>query len=209
MPDHPVALALIRESGVPIAGPSANRSGRPSPTTCADVLEDLDGKIDMVLDAGPTDVGVESTVLDVTGVTPVLLRPGGVSIERIWEAVGEVVALPSVKDAARSPGTRYRHYAPSVPLILLDPEGLWKNDPRILDVRVGISYIGISPAPVPVISEVRFLSVENYGSGLFSALREMERSGADIILAELPPRHGVGMAVRDRLKRAAGDGENR
>ncbi len=205
MPDHPVALALIRESGVPLAGPSANRSGRPSPTTAEDVLEDLDGRIEMILDAGPADVGVESTVLDVTGEVPVLLRPGGISIESIREAVGDVVPSPDRKEAGRSPGTRYRHYAPSIPVVLLDHDGAWKNDPRLGGVFAGVAYVGISPAPVDVVAQVRFGSVKQYAGGLFSALRAMERSGAEVILAELPPEEGVGLAVRDRLRRAAGD----
>ena len=204
MPDHVVALALIMASGVPIAAPSANRSGRPSPTTPEAVLEDLGGRIEIILDAGPTDVGVESTVLDVTGEIPVLLRPGGVSIESIRKTVGDV-ALSHGEEAGRSPGTRYRHYAPSIPLILLDPEVCWQNDLRLEDAGSRIAYVGVSPAPMPVFAQVRFGSVRQYAGGLFSALREMERSGADIIIAELPPEEGIGLAVRDRLRRAAGE----
>jgi len=209
MPDHAVALGLIRESGVSVAAPSANRSGRPSPTTAESVLEDLDGRIGIILDAGPTDVGVESTVLDVTGNVPFLLRPGGVSIESIREAVGDVVLSPGGKGSERSPGTRYRHYAPSIPVILLDQEGCWKNDLRVEEAGSRIAYVGVSPAPLPVFAQVRFGSVKLYASGLFSALREMERSGAGVILAELPPEDGVGLAVRDRLRRAAGEPVNR
>lgn len=207
MPDHAVALSLIRESGVPVAAPSANRSGRPSPTTAEAVLEDLGGRIEIILDAGPTDVGVESTVLDVTGEFPVLLRPGGVSIENIRKAVGDVV-LSHGEESGRSPGTRYRHYAPSIPVILLDPEGLWKDKPLLKDAGSRVAYVGVSPAPMPVFSQVRFGSVKQYAGGLFSALRKMERSGAGIILAELPPEEGVGLAVRDRLRRAAGEPVN-
>lgn len=203
MPDHAVALALIRGSGVPIAAPSANRSGRPSPTTPEAVLEDMGGRIEIILDAGPTDVGVESTVLDVTGEVPVLLRPGGVSIESIRKAVGDVSFSPG-QEAGRSPGTRYRHYAPSIPVILLDPEVCWQNDLRLKDAGSRIAYVGVSPAPMPVFVQIIFGSVKEYAGGLFSALRELERSGACIILAELPPEEGVGLAVRDRLRRAAG-----
>lgn len=203
MPDHAVALGLIRESCVPVAAPSANRSGRPSPTTAESVLEDLDGRIGIILDAGPTDVGVESTVLDVTGEIPVLLRPGGVSIESIRKAIGNVVIAHEGKGAERSPGTRYRHYAPSIPVILLDPEICWRNDLRLKDACSRIAYVGVSPAPIPVFAQVRFVSVKQYAGGLFSALRKMERSGAEVILAELPPEEGVGLAVRDRLRRAA------
>ncbi len=205
MPAHPVALALIRVSGVPIAAPSANRSGRPSPTTASSALEDLDGRVEVVLDGGPTMVGVESTVLDVTGDVPVLLRPGGVSLESLMEAVGDVLPSPSSEKAGRSPGTRYRHYAPSIPVILLEPDGQGIDDPALSRPGIRVAWVGISAPPFPVYEQVRFGSVTGYAGGLFSALRELERSGADIILAEMPPEAGVGLAVRDRLRRAAGD----
>jgi L-threonylcarbamoyladenylate synthase len=204
MPAHPVALALIRLSGVPIAAPSANRSGRPSPTTAAAVLEDLAGRVEIVLDAGPTVVGVESTVLDVTGDIPVLLRPGGISLESLREAVGHVLSSPCGENAGRSPGTRYRHYAPSIPVILLEPEDRCVHGPRLSQAGLRIAYVGMSPPPVPVFEQIRFGSVTGYAGGLFSALRELERSGADVILAEMPTEAGVGLAVRDRLRRAAG-----
>lgn len=209
MPDHKVALGLIRCSGVPVAAPSANRSGRPSPTTAAAVLEDLDGKIGMILDAGPTAVGVESTVIDVTGRLPLLLRPGGVSVERIREVAGEVGDSPGERGPGRSPGTRYLHYAPAIPVVILDRNGEWKKDPRFEDKVLSVAYVGISAPPLPVLVEIRFDSAEKYAGGLFSALRELERSGAGVILAELPTEDGVGLAVRDRLKRAAGRMERR
>jgi L-threonylcarbamoyladenylate synthase len=206
MPAHPVALDLIRRSGVPVAGPSANRSGRPSPTRAEDVMEDLGGRVEMILDAGPTDVGVESTVLDVSGEVPILLRPGGTSLEMLEEAVGKVLVSSSKNDLARSPGTRYRHYAPSVPVILVEsgqiPSGGDAWPP-------GMAYVGISPAPPSAFAEIRFGSVEKYAAGLFTALRELERSGASVICAELPPGDGIGRAVRDRLKRAAGGSMSR
>lgn len=209
MPDHKVALGLIRCSGVPVAAPSANRSGRPSPTSAAAVLEDLDGKIGMILDAGPTAVGVESTVIDVTGRLPLLLRPGGVSVERIREVAGEVGGSPGERGPGRSPGTRYLHYAPAIPVVILDRNGEWKKDPRLQDKVLSVAYVGISAPPLPVLVEIRFDSAEKYAGGLFSALRELERSGAGVILAELPTEEGVGLAVRDRLKRAAGRMERR
>ncbi len=201
MPAHPVALDLIRRSGVPVAGPSANRSGRPSPTRAEDVMEDLGGRVEMILDAGPTDVGVESTVLDVSGEVPILLRPGGTSLEMLQEVVGKVFSPSSGNELARSPGTRYRHYAPSIPVILVEPG----QSPSGCDAPTpGMAYVGISPAPFPVVAEVCFGSVEKYAAGLFTALRELERSGASVICAELPPGTGIGRAVRDRLERAAG-----
>jgi len=205
MPAHPVAIALIKGSGIPIAAPSANRSGRPSPTTAEAVLEDLGGRVEIILDAGPTVVGVESTVLDVTGDLPVLLRPGGVSLEELTRAVGPVLPSPGGIHDAGSPGTRYRHYAPSIPVVLRGPGEEWAKDPRLCRSGVRIAYVGMSPSPVVALIEIRFGTVEGYATGLFSALRELERSGADVILAELPAEEGVGLAVRDRLRRAAGD----
>jgi L-threonylcarbamoyladenylate synthase len=204
MPAHPVAIDLIKASGVPIAAPSANRSGRPSPTTAEAVLEDLGGRIEMILDAGPTVVGVESTVLDVTGDRPALLRPGGVSLEALNEAAGPVLFSPGSPGERRSPGTRYRHYAPSIPVILLEPGKDWTGEPGLFRRGARVAYVGMSPSPVTVAGEVRFSTVEEYAKGLFSALRDLERSGADVILAELPAEEGMGLAVRDRLSRAAG-----
>ena len=123
MPDHPVAMAIIKKVGLPIAAPSANRSGRPSPTSALHVKEDLDGRIAGIVDGGLTGVGVESTVLDCTSEIPVILRPGGVTKEQLQEVVGEISsdpALTDTKEAPKSPGMKYRHYAPDAPLILVD-----------------------------------------------------------------------------------------
>ena len=123
MPDHPVALALLKQSGLPIAAPSANRSGKPSPTLASHVQEDLDGRIAGIVDGGPTGVGLESTVLDCTTEIPVILRPGGVTKEQLEAVVGEVLldpALTDTKEAPKAPGMKYRHYAPDAPLYLVD-----------------------------------------------------------------------------------------
>lgn len=128
MPDHPVALALIDAAGVPVAAPSANKSGKPSPTSASHVLADLDGLIAGVVDGGPTGVGVESTVLDCTTEVPVILRPGGLSkedIERVIEHVEQDPALKLSEAAPKSPGMKYRHYAPSAPLFLADGDKEW------------------------------------------------------------------------------------
>lgn len=207
MPAHPVAIALIRSSGVPIAAPSANRSGRPSPTTAGAVLEDLKGRVELILDAGPTAVGVESTVLDVTGDHPVLLRPGGVSLEDLDEAVGPVLLPTGSEGEGRSPGTRYRHYAPSLPVILVEAGKARAEGSHLPGQRARVAYVGMSPPPAGVMAAACFASVEEYAKGLFSALRELERSGAEVILAELPVGEGVGLAVRDRLARAASGAE--
>lgn len=125
MPDHDVALGLIAAAGVPVAAPSANRSGRPSPTTAEHVREDLDGRVELILDGGPAGVGVESTVIDVTGPVPALLRPGGIALEDIRRVAGQVEVDPALLGNAverpRAPGMKYVHYAPRAPLTLVAP----------------------------------------------------------------------------------------
>ena len=203
MPAHPVAIALIKSSGAPLAAPSANRSGRPSPTTAEAVLADLRDRVELILDAGSTAVGVESTVIDVTGKHPVLLRPGGVPLEDLDEAAGPVILPTGGRGKERSPGTRYRHYAPSLPVILVEAGQVRAEGLRLAGRGTPAAYVGMSPSPAGAAASVRFASVEEYARGLFSALRELERSGAEVILAELPAEEGVGLAVRDRLARAA------
>jgi L-threonylcarbamoyladenylate synthase len=133
MPDHDVALGLIAAAGVPVAAPSANRSGRPSPTTADHVREDLAGRIEFILDAGPTGVGVESSVVDVTGPVPTLLRPGGVPLEELRRVAGEVAVDPGLAGGEgvahpKAPGMKYTHYAPRAPLTLVAPAS--GTDPR-------------------------------------------------------------------------------
>jgi L-threonylcarbamoyladenylate synthase len=200
MPSHPVALALIEEAHCPVAAPSANRSGRPSPTIAQAVVDDLNGAVDVVIDAGPTDVGVESTVVDATGPDLVLLRPGGLPVEKLI-AVEDVVLPQGEEIKRRSPGTRHRHYAPSVPLVL------WEKDDRtwgkFLSRNVAVGYVGIRKPPIAVAVEVRFESIDGYARGLFSALRYLEKRHVDIIVADWPEEKGLGLALRDRLRRAS------
>ena len=220
MPDHPVAQALIRAAGVPIAAPSANRSGRPSPTTAEHVVEDLADRIPLVLDAGETGVGVESTVLDVTVDPPVLLRPGGVTLEELEAAIGHVEVAPAVLGAdpgerPRSPGMKYKHYAPRAPLILVDgPVIQMQNKIRDLAMeyleegkRVGIlcsaESRGVYVAPV-ILEYGSRADLSGVASDLFAALRAFDRHGVDVILAEGVPETGMGLAIMNRLSRAAG-----
>jgi len=210
IPAHPVALALLRASGLPVAAPSANRSGRPSPTDADAVEEDLGEQIAVLLDAGPTRVGVESTVVDATGPRLVLLRPGGLPAEAFlpW---GGLIRPDSEEIRRRSPGTRHRHYAPRIPVLLWDPsEGSRGVDSlrRALGAEVGsegrrLGYVGILPAPLPVALEIRAENPEAYARVLFAALRRAERSGVSCCIAELPENEGMGRAIRDRLIRAA------
>lgn len=207
MPSHPVALSLIDRAGFPIAAPSANSSGRPSPTEAQAVADDLGCRVDLILDGGLTTVGVESTVLDLTGPTMILLRPGGCPVERIEDAIGEKVLLTG-GEAHRSPGTRYRHYAPSVPL-LLDREG--NVHARAAAIGHRIAWMGMTGAEPPFprgtvhdALSIVFTSMENYARGLFHAIRTLEARQADVIVAQWPPSpEGVGRAVQDRLERAS------
>ncbi len=197
MPDHPVAAALIEAAGFPLAAPSANRSGRPSPTDAEAVWADLEGRVDRILDAGPVSVGIESTVLDMTAEPPLLLRPGGLSRELLEDFLGETLACPEAP-SARSPGTRYRHYAPLVPVWIWDeggplPEGMEPG-------RCG--FMGLTP-PAPFARTLRFDSVENYARGLFAGFRSLESSGLLGIVVQWPPASGVGLGLRDRIRRAA------
>lgn len=203
IPNHAVALALLREAGCPVAAPSANSSGRPSPTTAEAVLEDLGDRVDLVLDGGPAAVGLESTVVDATGEHLVLLRPGGLSLEDL-EALGGPVCLPDHEVVLRrSPGTRHRHYAPRIPVVLWDPGEGGRAGSEELDPVRRWGYVGMAPPPFPCDMERRFPDLAAYAAGLFAALRSLERGAAEAILAEWPEGVGVGRALRDRLLRAS------
>jgi L-threonylcarbamoyladenylate synthase len=200
MPSHPVALALIAASGVPVAAPSANRSGRPSPTEAATVARDLGEAVGLVIDGGGTDVGLESTVLDVSGKLPLLLRPGGLGLEVLEDALGRIGLPEGTLEVRRSPGTRYRHYAPSVP-VLLWPEGApWP----VAEKHGTVGYMGLRRPGGSVAVDILFDSPEHYARGLFSGLRHLETTGISLIVADFPAPRGIGLALRDRLSRAAG-----
>jgi L-threonylcarbamoyladenylate synthase len=208
VPSHPVALALINASDRPIAAPSANRSGRPSPTRAQHVLADLDGRIELILDGGPTPVGVESTVLDMTTEPPTLLRPGGVTLEQLKDCLGEVALLSGDEDeaAGRSPGLRYRHYAPRAQVVVVErgageaavapwleagrPVALMAQRPVSLD-RPGL-VVRIMPGDLGA-----------YARDLFAVLRELDTTGVEGIFVEAVPQEGLGLTIMDRLRRAA------
>ena len=210
MPAHPVALALIRVAGRPLAAPSANRSGRPSPTTAAHVLQDLGGKIPLILDGGPVSVGVESTVLDLTGPIPVLLRPGAVTPEEIRAVVGRVEMGSTGDLLRRSPGTRYRHYSPQAETVLIvrpRPELTRKVVEEYVrkENRVGVILRGRGETATSsrLIVEELPDDLAGYARGLFAALRALDDSGVDVIVVEGVEEEGLGLAVMDRLRRAA------
>ena len=203
VPAHPGAAALLRAGGMPVAAPSANRSGRVSPTTAAHVMEELSGRIAAVLDGGPCAVGVESTVLELSGVGAVLLRPGGVPRAAIEAVIGPVgVALPINAGPAptlRSPGMMVSHYAPSLPLRL--EAGAVRGDEALLAFGLALSGAAItwnlSEAGDAVEAAAR----------LFSGLRWLDAEGAKLglsgIAAQSVPDDGLGAAINDRLMRAA------
>ncbi len=216
MPSHPVALALLQLAGEPVAAPSANRSGRPSPTQAAHVWHDLEGRLDILLDGGETGVGVESTVVDVTGEIPVLLRPGGITVEALSQAVGRVEVDPGLKQESipRSPGMKYRHYAPQGEMWLV--EGKEENVlARIRELgtaamrkgrKVGIltteEHVDEFQADV-VVPCGRRSDPDSVARGLYQALRNFDASGVDFILAETFPEKGIFYSVMNRLRKAA------
>lgn len=216
MPSHPVARALIDAAQVPVAAPSANRFGHTSPTTAAHVLADLDGRIDAVLDAGPTSVGVESTVVDLSVSPPLILRPGGVSREAIEAVLGPVtVYRPALvqepPDALRSPGAGIRHYAPRAHLVLVDrPDAVEAVARELRDEgrRVGVLWSG-PPGTTPPPPGLHVVAWGPWGDWdalaqtLFAGLRALDAGGAEAIVCPLPPGVGLGLAIRDRLQKAA------
>lgn len=196
MPDYPAALAFFSACGVPVAGPSANRSGRPSPTNARTVAEDIGDGVAMILDAGECRVGVESTVLDVCDTVPVLLRPGGVPMEQLQEFLGEVALPVGINQLKRSPGTRYRHYAPNVEVKVWQPGEDFAWPERFV-------FMGVSTPEKAPERGIIFGGYEAYAHGLFTAMRELEKDGLPIV-AEWPSLNGIGRALRDRISRAAG-----
>ena len=219
VPAHPVALALLREVGLPVAAPSANLSGRPSPTTAAHVLEDLAGRIEAVLDGGPCTVGVESTVLDIRGGRPVLLRPGGVTAEEISVSLGKQCANLAWQEAdggkPPSPGLKYTHYAPRAPLYLVQgqPEAVLARlaellaDFRGCGLSVGLLLCAENAAKLPA-EQVEILGRRedpaSLAANLYGALRRFDQKGVDVILAEGYAEEGLGVALMNRLRKAAG-----
>ena len=231
VPRHPVALGLLRAAGCPVAAPSANRSGRPSPTRAEHVLADLEGRVAWVLDAGPTAVGLESTVLDLTGEVPTVLRPGGVPVEALLAVVGEV-AVHTEPDGTpagegdgswrpRSPGLKYRHYAPQAPVRVLvgSPRAVASAVRRILrerpSARVGLllsrqalahleqGWNGDAPR-VAVYCLGDRDRPETVARRLFEGLRSLDEGHPDLIVAEAVEERGIGAAVNNRLRKAAG-----
>lgn len=198
MPAHPAARAVLRALGEPFAAPSANRSGRPSPTAAAHVLRDLRGRVPLIVDAGPCREGLESTVVDARGKAPVLLRPGAVSLERLARAARAAARAPG-RAAPPSPGVKHRHYAPACRVVLLAPAEVRAGR---VPPGAGLYHRSAAPGRRRFGRRVRG-NVAAYGRGLFAALRDAEAARLKVLAVETVPESGVGRAVMDRLRRAA------
>lgn len=211
MPSHPVALSLIQKSGVPVAAPSANLSGSPSTTKAEHVIADLTGKVDYIINGGACAVGLESTVLDLTGEISQILRPGGVAIEALRGVLGEVRYEPALKDSRqvpKSPGMKYRHYAPKAELFLVETSDRQLIETYLATYRQEGKKSGVLSCGHHYEADILLdcgRNAEDYARNLFDMLRKMDELGADVILAELPTDSGgIVPALKNRLLKAAG-----
>jgi L-threonylcarbamoyladenylate synthase len=225
MPVHPIAHALIAACGFPIAAPSANLFARPSPTTAAHVLEDLGERIELVIDGGPTPIGVESSVVDTSRQPPQLLRPGGISLEALEAVVPglETTPQPAIANEAqaqRSPGQLSKHYAPRARLMLFngaEAAALEHMRQQALALLAEGQRVGalITSEDLATLCDLPAIHVQVIGSkhdlagvarSLFAALRKLDALKVDVILAHSVGSDGLGLAIQDRLRRAAGEG---
>lgn len=205
VPAHPVAQALLQAFGGGIAAPSANRFGRVSATTAAHVHAEFGDAVACVLDGGECDVGIESTIVDVSGPQPLLLRPGGVALAALEAALGEELGVPGAA-APRAPGTLAAHYAPGTPLMLVDPDVTPELVRSLARQGKRLAVLSFS-ALQPLVPGLKWLATSadagGYAHALYANLRELDASGADMILVERPPERPEWLAVLDRLTRAA------
>jgi len=220
LPDCVVAQELIRQTGMPIAAPSANTSGRPSPTTAEAVLADLDGRIDAIIDAGSCEIGLESTVVDCTTPIPTLLRPGGITLEMLMDTLGEVEVDPTLGGSRecipRSPGMKYTHYAPAASMTLFEGQYLQIVSLMVLEIesalmqgkRVGAivseQTMQRLPAGVVAVSYGLREDIEQIATNLYTALRSFDENPVDVIYAEGIAEEGLGLAIMNRLRKASG-----
>ena len=214
MPDHPVALQLLQTLKKPLAAPSANRSGKPSPTKAEHVAEDLDGIIPCILDGGTTGIGLESTVLDVTLESPVILRPGGVTKEMLEEVIGPVFEPTQeeqrLESTPKAPGMKYTHYAPDAPVYLIE---------EATDIASAVAHLQQQGHKVALLAPTTYEGVaadhffafgdgtdqKQMGANLYDALRSCDKTDATIILAVATSKTGMGVAIMNRLEKAAGE----
>ncbi|UHP09911.1 threonylcarbamoyl-AMP synthase [Listeria marthii] len=216
MPEHPVSLELIKVANIPVAAPSANRSGKPSPTTANHVIEDLDGKIAGIIDGGPTGVGLESTVIDCSLEVPIILRPGGITKEQIERVIGSVDSSTNSAtetEKPKAPGMKYTHYAPKAPVYLIEGStNFWQSE--INKAEAAHKKLGIL-ATKELTSELTTTAViqttgsidalDEIATSLYNGLRAFDHADVDIIFAEVYPETELGAAIMNRLEKAAGN----
>ena len=214
-PAHPLCRAIIAAAGVPVAAPSGNTSGRPSPTSMADMLEDMEGKIDGIVDGGPCAVGVESTILDLTERPPRLLRPGGVTLEELRAVLGEVAVDPAVTrlmgegERPRAPGMKYRHYAPKAPVTVVKGDAAATAAYIQARLKAGEGVVCFDEfAGLYAGHQVERLGPADdkaaQARNVFDALRAFDGTGVTAIWSQCPDEAGLGLAVSNRLGKAAG-----
>ncbi|GHE86062.1 threonylcarbamoyl-AMP synthase [Streptomyces spiralis] len=207
VPDHPVALSLLAAFGGGVTAPSANRFGQVSPTTADHVRAELGDGVDFVLDGGPCQVGVESTIVDATGEVPSILRPGGVTREDLEAVLGHRLSVPSTS-RIRVPGQHPSHYAPRARVVLVEPEKVVAEAERAQELghQVGV-FLPSDLAGTPVKAHAVVALPDSpaaYARGLYGLLRDFDQQGCDLIVASLPVEDGLGLAIANRLRRAAG-----
>jgi L-threonylcarbamoyladenylate synthase len=207
VPDHPLTLELLAAFGGGVAAPSANRFGSVSPTTADHVRSELGDAVDFVLDGGPCQVGLESTIVDVTGDVPAVLRPGGATREDLEGVLGHPVDVPSTS-SVRVPGQHPSHYAPRARVVLVEPEKVVAEAEQAQELG---HRVGVLLPPSSAATSVRAHAViavpdspQDYARGLFTFLRELDERGCDLVVASLPDEQGLGLAIANRLRRAAG-----
>lgn len=217
MPSHPIAKSLIRKAGVPIAAPSANRFGRPSPTSAQHVLEDLDGHVDIILDGGNSYIGVESTILDLTSSVPTILRPGGISLEELRQYLPSLAFHPRHvldDEIAPSPGTLLKHYSPNAEVLVFVGSDTLVFDAmrqKASDLLSDKQKVGIMVLDEDVLKFEGIVAQyvmlgkdkEAMAANLFAGMRELDSAKVEVILVRAPEQEGLGLAVYDRLLRAA------
>lgn len=220
MPSHKVALAFIEAAGGFVAAPSANLSGKPSPTLAKYVVEDMDGRIDMIIDGGDIAIGLESTIVDLTGEVPMILRPGYITLDMLQDVLGEVKCDPTLldgdcKERPKAPGMRYRHYAPKGDMLIVDGEteavvreiNRWVEDSRKQGFKTGVIATGenADKYEADVVKVVGGRNEETaIAASLYRILREFDDEEVDAIYSESFATDGIGQAIMNRLLKAAG-----
>lgn len=203
LPSHSVANALIKLSQTPIAAPSANLSGSPSPTTAQHCIKDLDGRVDMIIDGGNSMIGIESTVVDLSGEIPVVLRPGMISPEDMKAIVGEVIYGGEASEAPKCPGMKYKHYSPDAQVYVLEDIKEYKK----YENHGKICVIAKNASDMDIDADIVYDAGENdvqYAARIFYLLRKADEDGAKVVFAQMPQNCGIGIALRNRLFKSAG-----